>query len=123
MNNKLYVLKFGDVIPAVIVILMFFVPLYSGINKNFPASKAEVVINNIKTFNIDLSKEAVYDTGHMKIKVTGGKIRVVDADCQGRFCVNTGFISQSGSVIVCAPNKTVIKIENSKAVEYDAVSY
>ena len=123
VKKSIYVLKPGDLIPGIIVLLMFFAPLYSGINRNSTSSKVTVEENNIKILDIDLSKDAVYDRGHMKIEVKARKIRVLDSDCAGRICVNMGYISLPGSAIVCAPNKTVLKIEDNKTAPYDAVSY
>ena len=40
-------------------------------------------------------------------------------------CVRQGFISRSGQMIVCLPNRIVIKIESDKSAkdDVDAVSF
>ncbi|MDE7364142.1 MAG: NusG domain II-containing protein [Ruminococcus sp.] len=46
--------------------------------------------------------------GYNIIEISDGKIRISDADCPDKTCVNMGFLS--GDVpIVCLPHKLVIK--------------
>lgn len=50
------------------------------------------------------SKEGGYNV----VKIADGQIRISDADCPDKICVNTGFLL--GSVpIVCLPHKLVIR--------------
>ena len=49
-----------------------------------------------------------------------------DADCPDKDCVNQGWISRPGQMIVCLPNRLVIKIESDKLTQeedVDAVSF
>lgn len=46
------------------------------------------------------------------VEVAPGKIRVQSADCPDQVCVNTGWITDSSTPIVCLPNKLVIRIES-----------
>jgi heptaprenyl diphosphate synthase len=50
------------------------------------------------------------EKGRMIVEVRGGRVRVADADCPNRICVRTGWRSREGEVIVCVPNRTVIRI-------------
>ncbi len=53
-----------------------------------------------------------------------GKVRVIEADCPDRLCVNFGWAQQVGQTIVCLPHKVIIRIENKAAdYELDGVAY
>jgi heptaprenyl diphosphate synthase len=60
--------------------------------------------------------------GVMHIEVRQGKVRVADADCPNRICVRTGWRSREGEVIVCVPNKTVVRIVGQTTTEVGAIT-
>lgn len=80
--------------------------------------------------NIDLSYDRLYsidNTGFfVEVEVMNGAIRILSSDCPDKSCVRQGFISASGNsrVIVCLPNKLVIRIQDTKTdKEIDAIAY
>jgi hypothetical protein len=60
--------------------------------------------------------------GFMVLEVLDGKIAVTRADCPNQICVNTGWRGQAGDVIVCVPNKAVVKIHAEESREIRAVT-
>ena len=50
------------------------------------------------------------------VKVEGGKIAVVEADCPDHYCMRRGFCN-GGSQIVCLPNRLVIRFVNGEALD------
>jgi len=52
--------------------------------------------------------------GYNTIKIEDGKIWVEDTDCPDKYCKSQGKISGDGQVIVCLPNRLIIKIESDK---------
>lgn len=74
------------------------------------------VIQNAEGYRqvVDLSKDAVYQVdsslGHNEITVQGGRISDSEADCENQVCVNTGWVSHPGDVIVCLPHKLVVQV-------------
>jgi len=62
------------------------------------------------------------EIGVLHIEVRQGKVRVADADCPNRICVRTGWRSREGEVIVCVPNKTVIRIVGETTTEVGAIT-
>lgn len=54
--------------------------------------------------------------GRLTIETRGGKVAVIDADCPNHICVRTGWRSRSGEVIVCVPNRTVVRIVSGKTM-------
>ncbi|HHV19863.1 MAG TPA: NusG domain II-containing protein [Thermoanaerobacterales bacterium] len=63
--------------------------------------------------------------GENIVEINGNKVRMLYADCPDEDCVRQGFISRSGQMIVCLPNRIVIKIESDKSAkdDVDAVSF
>ena len=55
------------------------------------------------------------------IEVSGGRVRVRDADCPDRLCVRMGWVSRDGESIVCLPHKLVVTVRGGEAGP-DAVS-
>lgn len=51
--------------------------------------------------------------GHRAVaEVAGdGRARMKESDCPDKVCVRTGWIAHPGQVIVCLPNKIVVRIE------------
>ena len=55
------------------------------------------------------------------VEVSGGRVRVADADCPDRLCVRQGWISYDGESIVCLPHKLVVTVRGT-AGDLDAVA-
>ncbi len=45
------------------------------------------------------------------IRVEDGTVRCADADCPDKICVQTGKISEEGSVIACLPHRLLVSVE------------
>lgn len=52
--------------------------------------------------------------GRLTVETHDGKVAITHADCPNHICVRTGWRSQSSEVIVCVPNKTVVRIVSGK---------
>ena len=52
--------------------------------------------------------------GRLTVETRDGKVAITHADCPNHICVQTGWRSRSGEVIVCVPNKTVVRIVSGK---------
>jgi hypothetical protein len=48
--------------------------------------------------------------GALVVEVRDGRVAVTSADCPNHVCVRTGWRSHSGEVIVCVPNRVIVKI-------------
>lgn len=51
------------------------------------------------------------ESGHNVVTVEQGRIRVSEADCPDRVCVNQGWISDGTVPIVCLPHRLMIEIK------------
>jgi len=58
--------------------------------------------------------------GSNLITVQPGRIRVTEADCPDRVCVDQGWLSDQAAPIVCMPHRLMIRIKDSGGP--DAVS-
>lgn len=48
--------------------------------------------------------------GEVRVETRDGKVAITHAECPNHICVRTGWRSRGGEVIVCVPNKTVVRI-------------
>ncbi|MGE4282705.1 MAG: NusG domain II-containing protein [Clostridia bacterium] len=60
--------------------------------------------------------------GYNKVEIDKDKVRVAEADCPDKLDVLAGWISKSNQMIVCLPNRLVVKIEG-KDTGLDGVAY
>ena len=58
--------------------------------------------------------------GYNKIVVSGGQVRVTQADCPDKICVHHAAISHDKETIVCLPHKLVVEIEGGEDSGTDA---
>ena len=70
------------------------------------------------------SRFKVYDQEgrYNLIEIDGKSVRVESAECRNQICVHTGWISQPGQMVVCAPHKLVLLIKG-KDGPVDAIVY
>lgn|SRR5690554_2011715 len=63
--------------------------------------------------------------GFNTIEIKDGRVRVAEADCPDLICVNTGWRSHVGQLIVCMPHYFVVKIVDEEAgpAEVDSFTY
>jgi hypothetical protein len=69
------------------------------------------------------SKTLLTPHGEMEIEYTKGKVRVVKSSCPGQICVRTGWISRSGSIVSCLPNRVLIKIIDTTGGNLDGITF
>jgi len=78
------------------------------------------VIRTVDLDKIDTAEEIkiTYNGGYNIIRIEKGRIRIIDADCPGKLCVKTGWITESGQSVICLPHKLIIKIQGgSKEID------
>ena len=91
--------------------------------KNDNPKAALVYYENELVLKIDLSIAGIHEykvdgyNGDVVIKTRDGKIKVEEEDSPLHICSRQGWIDESYEVIVCLPNKIVIKIEDEKEID------
>lgn len=89
-------------------------------------AEAIVTVDGETVATLPLSMDATLDVGAGEgfsnvVEVSGGRVRVSDADCPDRLCVRMGWISRDGESVVCLPHKLVVTVRGG-ARGPDAVS-
>lgn len=84
---------------------------------------ADVYIDGKMVQTIDITVDDAYefstDRGSNTVVVESGKIRVSDADCPDKVCVDMGWKSRRGETITCLPHKLVIEIQGGGERDID----
>jgi len=103
-------------IVAIIVINVFLI-WYSGRNvvklKDKVAyiySNNEIVKEIVLTDDVSDEFKVETETGYNTIRIEGGQLWIEDASCPDKVCIYQGKISSDGEIIVCLPNRMLIKI-------------
>ncbi len=79
-------------------------------------------IFHVAPLNVDTSIAVPGPLGTTFVIIHGGAVHVSSSPCHGQICVNTGEISYAGQLIVCVPNKVVVRVTGQEKLPYDAVT-
>lgn len=98
---------------------------------NYKGKYISIQVNGKEIKKIIFDKSVIGKTipieteyGYNLIEIGDEKVRVIEADCPDKLDVKQGFISKTGEVIVCLPNRLVIEIkgvDDERNVDY--ISY
>lgn len=88
--------------------------------------EAVVTVDGALAATLPLSIEARLPVGESwgfcnVVEVSGGRVRVVEADCPDRLCVRQGWIRYDGESIVCLPHRLVVTVRSTEG-DLDAVA-
>ncbi|HHX48930.1 MAG TPA: hypothetical protein GX709_00815 [Clostridiales bacterium] len=116
-NRKL--IKKIDIIFLIILIIVIVISIVL-IFTSKEGKKAKVVINSEIQGVYDLNKNQIIELNdyNVVIKIEEEKISIIESNCPNQICVNTGEISKSNQIIVCAPKKILIVIEEDDKSNY-----
>lgn len=110
---KISNLKWILIFVAIVLICLIFA-IFSN---NAPANKAEIYVDDklvrtVENLYPDKENDFTVETewGENEIAVYDGAIWVKSSDCKNQTCVHFGKLSSTGSTIICAPHKLVIKL-------------
>ena len=106
--------KWGDII--LVLILVVAVVLTIVLATAHKAQYAEVYVDGNLKYTLDLSVDNTIEIldGKMTLRVQDGKVFVGHSDCAEQLCVHSSPIGKDGGMIVCLPNKVVIKTVSKK---------
>lgn len=115
MKKKINKYDIG-LIAAIIIINGFFI-FYGGRNAVKDNSKVAYIYSDNKlvreyvlTDNVKDEITIESETGYNTLRIEDGKIWIHDASCPDKICISQGKIYRDGEIIVCLPNKMLIKI-------------
>jgi len=55
------------------------------------------------------------------VEIKDRRVRMLSSPCPDKLCIKEGYIDKTGQVIICIPNRIVIKIEGKAGL--DALTY
>ena len=112
------------VLILVIVALLLFVCIRFFVEDK--GKFVKVYVNNklSKTFDLNLDTEYLIDTknGYNLLIIKDGKVKVADADCPNKICMEKGTISKNDESIICLPHNVVITVESNEEKDMDALA-
>ena len=86
----------------------------------------KVYVNNKLTKTFDLNKDREYfietKVGYNLLIIKNNKVRILDADCPNKICVDKGYISKNDESIICLPHYVVVTVESNEEKAVDAVA-
>lgn len=109
------------IIGLIIILIFSFSLLY--FKDNDKNKKALVYFEDKLVLTIDLSLKGEHDynikgyNGNILIKTSDNKIKVEEENSPNHICSKQGYIENSYEVLVCLPNKVVIKIEDNEKID------
>ncbi len=106
------------IVAAIAVMFYLFFPQQEGNTATVQYNGDTVTTVNLDSYrgSVDIPQQPQVD-----IEVTEEGIKFVHSDCPDKVCVNTGFISNSGQVAACLPNRIVISVSSDKEDGTDVV--
>ena len=116
-------LGFSDIFAYIFVTLVALFLLFSVNGRAEPERAVVSVGNTVTEYAPSENKTVELENNGIKLTVVieNGSVYVKSADCHDRICVQTGKISKTGQVIVCAPAMVAIRIESETEGGYDAI--
>lgn len=113
MLKKLEIYKNKLVLFFIFFLALLVVSIYLQSQNNVNDYSLEIVSPS-ETIVQPLSKDQVIQIagfiGIVRVQVLAHKVYVVNSTCPDKICVKAGSINKPGPMIVCAPNKVVIRI-------------
>jgi hypothetical protein len=85
-----------------------------------------VEVNGKTVYKASLSEPRIITIagarGELVVETRDGRVAVTHAECPNHICVRTGWRSRSGDVIVCVPNKTLVRVAGDMPEGVQAVT-
>ena len=126
MTQVLKIITPGDKILTALILILG-VSAWIGLNHYRQAGDTVTIeVNGKVVRQADLhTSQQITVTGSIGktiIKIDRGTASVIHSDCSQKICVKTGKIHRIGEMIVCVPNKVVIKINGQSKNQFDVIT-
>lgn len=104
------IFKIGDIFILFIVLALVVLTIVFSLKDG--SDTAEIYIDGQLKYTLDLGVDTTLEVldGKMTIKVENGQISVLKSDCPEGLCTHSSSLGKQGGVIVCLPNRVVIKV-------------
>lgn len=122
--------KWDIILIALLICLSFLPELLIGSKQTEPYSTtyAEITLDGTLYKTVPLSAHHgitrfTINTaqGSNVVEINDASIGIIDADCPDQICVNMGFITKPGQMIVCLPHKLMIEVKTDGTSSNDDI--
>ncbi|HOB09761.1 MAG: NusG domain II-containing protein [Limnochordia bacterium] len=120
----------GDLLIFVVLLLIGGIMLTSNLFRaKEPGNIAILEIDGVivERFDLDADLEnyrAETARGYNILDFADGAVRVIEADCPDKICIQFGWIRQVGQTIVCLPHRLIIRVvSEASEQQLDGVAY
>lgn len=122
------VIKRGDIIfVAALVLLSAFLMLGTTVGTRQPAEYVVISSNgkNLAVIPLDENRVFEIDDGEHSnsVVIKDRAVYIAEASCPDKLCIACGAISKNGELIICLPNRLVVRIASNVPTDTDTVSY
>lgn len=111
----------GDTILIIGLFIFSLVLNYLLIPNTQNGKMAVIRVNGKEIKRLELYREQRFEflgtQGKFIVLVKDNTVRMLDSTCPDKLCVRIGSINKPNQVIVCVPNRVVIKIEGGTVTE------
>jgi len=118
--------------PGDAVLIAFFLGLSAALFFLLPGwlvsagSEVEIRSNNRVVGRYSLDEDRLIEVpgpiGSTTVCVDSGRARVESSPCPNKICVHMGSVGREGGLIVCVPNRVIVKVGTGRPEGVDAVS-
>ncbi|MFV2060466.1 MAG: NusG domain II-containing protein [Gammaproteobacteria bacterium] len=109
-----------------IVLSVLYSKYWSFGNNENTEHYAQVSITNAPQQKIRLTENKIYTIagriGDTRIQVKDHQIRFLNSPCHKKYCIHSGWLSNTGSIAACIPNGITVSIKNLKST-FDAINF
>lgn len=115
----------ADIVLGILLLALGFGILALLQSLSVPGYSVAVTVDGELQGVYDLSENRIVQiesaNGHNTMEIRDGQVSMIEADCPNGDCMDFGSIRQTNQVVVCLPNKVVLTIRGSDAL--DSISY
>lgn len=126
LSQILKIITPGD---KILIILIVALAAFSFIAVNNLKQPGETVIIEVaglvvQQLNMDKPQEITVtgSIGNTTVKIDQKSVQVIHSDCPEKICIKTGKIRHIGEIIVCVPNRVVIRINGKRKNHFDVIT-
>ncbi len=105
-----HIIKKGDIILAAAIIAVALAGGFLMFNKPAAGKTVTIQVGDEVYGEYPLGKNITVKLEHNTVVIKNGEVRISEADCPDRVCVNTGGISKAGERIICLPNSVIVEV-------------
>ncbi len=92
-----------------------------------PGDRVTVVVGDQNIASFSLQKEGNYSVngllGEVVLQIKDGAVRILKVSCPRKICQQMGWIKNSGEVIVCLPNRLIVRVGEQTGGNWDAIAH